>query len=334
MGIVSSEIKMFKSLSVSDTAGSNGGRMSQNEVVDNVNNNIFPDVSQAQRLAGATTLRKVFVSNTNGANLPLLNARVFVENYTPGDDAVVFVQGTQNGVQSALTGSEEIYGCGKLDANVLAGAAALDVLIENPALQFFASGDVIRISDKASIGASGNEEFFTVASTPSVVGSVVSLSVTPNIGNAYSAVDTRVAKVCTLGDLVTSVDTITATTAGNGEFTNPAGAYLYGSNQGTVDDHWTLTFTSATAFTCAGTMMGALAAGSTLSTYAPLNPDTGAPFFTIAPSGFTGVWATGDTLTFDTHPASAAIWAKRVVPPAAAAVSGNKVVFGIDGETS
>lgn len=335
MPIVSSEIKLYRSANVSNTAGANGGRINlAAEIVDGVNNNIFPDVSQSERTAGLTTFRKVFVQNMNSANLTLSNAGAFVENYTPGVDAVVFHAGTQNDLQSALSGSENLYGCGKVDVSVSAGATSIDVLLENSGIQYFRNGDSIRVSDKATIDGAGNEEFVTINGAPSLVGSIVTLSFTPALQNAYTAAAGRVANVYPVGDLKTSVASIVATTAGNGDFTNAAEANLYGSNQGTMEDQWTLTFTGATSFTVAGVKTGALAAGSTLSTYAPLNPVTSAPYFTILPAGFTGTWDVGDTLTFTTNPASAALWAKRVVPAGAAAVSGNKVVFGFHGETA
>ena len=334
MPIVANEIKMYKSVSVSNTAGSNGGRMSNNEIVDNVNNNIFPDVSQAERTSGLTTFRKVFVKNTNSGNLALINSKVFIENYTPGDDAVYFHTGDQNGLQTALTGSELLFGCGKLDSSISAAATSLTVLLELSSVQPFRNGDVIRVSDRATISGGGNEEFVTVNGAPSLTGSVVTLSFTPAIQNNYAAASTRVANVMNVGDLKTSIASLVATTAGSGDFTNTAEANLYGSNQGTVEDQWTLTFTSATAYTVAGVKTGALAAGSTLATYAPANPANGSPYFSVLTAGFTGTWASGDTLTFTTNPASAGLWAKRVVPAGAAAVSGNKMVFGIDGETA
>lgn len=335
MPIVAAEIKMYRSLNVSNTPGSNGGRMDASaEIVDGVNNNIFPDVSQSERTAGLTTFRKVFVQNMNSGNLPFVNARLFVDNYTPGDDAVVFHAGTQSNLQSALSGSEVLYGCGKLDADRTAGQTSCSVLIEDASMQFITTGSVVRISNQSVIGAAGTEDFVTVTGSPSLTGSVVTFNFTPALQNAYAAASTRVAKVLSLGTLQPTVNSIVATTVGNGDFTNPSGANLYGSNQGTVDDQWTLTFTGATSFNCSGVNTGAVAAGSTLSTYAPVNPATGAPYFTITTAGFTGTWASGDTMTFSTVPASYPIWAKRVVPAGAAALSGNTVVFGIDGETA
>ncbi len=333
MTIQATDIKMYKSQNISNSAATNGGRRSANEVVSGVNNNIFPDLSQAERVAGLTSMRKVFCKNTHSAGDILNNARLFIENYTQGDDAVVFHVGDHTGMESALTGTEKLYGCGKLDADVSAGATAINVLIENSAIQFFANGDVIRISDKATIGATGNEEFITV-STVSYAGSVATVNLTTPLANAYLATAARVANVYAAGDVSATVGTPVVATVDNGDFSAGAGANLFGSNPGTIADTFTLTFTGATAFTCSGVYSGSLGTGNTLSDFAPVNPENGYPYFTLKAAGFSGIWGIGDTLTFSTVPSDVAIWCKRVVPAGATAISGNKFVIGIDGETA
>ena len=67
-----------------------------------------------------------------------------------------------------------------------------------------------------------------------------------------------------------------------------------------VTDQWTITFTSATEFGAEGVITGVLPElGSIYSVYSPIGPD-GYPYFTIQPSQWTGTWASGDTLEFDT----------------------------------
>lgn len=333
MSILQAELKLYKAAQNSDTAGSNGGVASYNEIVTSVNNNLLPDVSQAQRVAGVTQFRKAFFKNLNAAELVLLNTRIFVENYTPADDAVYFHAGNDTNLQSALTGSENLYGCGKLDANVSAAATTMTVLIEQPSPQFFRNGDVIRISDKATIDGAGNEEFVTVSGAPSPAGSVITLTFTPALANGYLATAARVSNCYAYGSLGATVDTIVATTVGSGDYDNityPA----EGRNVGTVYDTWTLTFTSATAYNCVGALTGSLAAGSTLSNYSPSNTNVSSPYFYLYGAGFTGAWQAGDTMTFTTHPAHAPIWVKRIVPAGATAFSGDKVVIAVDGETA
>lgn len=333
MAILTTELKVFRSAQVSNTAAANGGRASYNEAVSGVNNNLFPDVSQAERTAGATHFRKAFFKNLNAANLTLFAARCFVENYTPGDDAAYFHAGAQDDLQSALTGSEDLYGAGKLDADVIAGATSITVLLENSSVQFFKNGQMIRISDKANVDAAGNEEFVTINGAPSLLGSVVTLSITPALANGYDADNTRVSNVYSFGDLKGSPSLVVASTVGNGDYDNVTQPIVV-PNVGGVYDDWTLTFTSSTAFTCTGTREGAQGSGSTLADFSPNNPATGTPFFTVKSAGFSGTWQAGDTLTFRTTPAHIPLWLKRIVPAGAGALAGDKVIVAIDGETA
>lgn len=334
MPIIASELRAYKSLQVSDTAASNGGRMSFNAVASGVNNNIFPDVPQAERLAGSTKMRKVFYKNTNSANLPLYNARLFVENYTQGDDAVYMKLGTQTDVQSGLSGSEKRYGCGKLDATVSAGANSIQVLLEDATTQFFQNGDKIRISNKTTVdAASGTDEFVTINAAPVLAGSVVTLTFTPALANGYTATASRVANVYEHGDLQAAVSAVTATTAGTGTYDNAAEP-IGVTNNGTVYDDWTVNFTSATGFEVSGLTTGIVGTGNIFGDFSPVNPATSVPYFTLKSAGFKDVWATNDQLTFSTNPAAVPLWVERIVPANAAAVAGNKFVIGLDGETA
>ncbi|MBF0171737.1 MAG: hypothetical protein HQK87_11755, partial [Nitrospinae bacterium] len=74
MPIQSSELRFYKSATVSD-ASSNGGRMSANEIPDGVKNNVWPDVPQGERLAGSTKFRKVFFKVANDDDIRLINPR-------------------------------------------------------------------------------------------------------------------------------------------------------------------------------------------------------------------------------------------------------------------
>jgi len=73
-------------------------------------------------------------------------------------------------------------------------------------------------------------------------------------------------------------------------------------NDGTVQDTFTITFSSSTAFTCSGTATASLGVGSTLTDFSPINPDTGHPYFTLRSAGFAGSWTNGDTVVFRTGP--------------------------------
>ena len=62
MPIAGNELIFRRAALASDTVpAQNGGRMTSAAVVSSVKNNLFPDVTQAQRLAGAEHYRKVFL---------------------------------------------------------------------------------------------------------------------------------------------------------------------------------------------------------------------------------------------------------------------------------
>lgn len=64
-----------------------GGAISNTEVADGVDENIFDDVSAAEAEAGDTEYRCVYVKNTNATDT-LYNAQVWIDQQTPAGDEV------------------------------------------------------------------------------------------------------------------------------------------------------------------------------------------------------------------------------------------------------
>jgi hypothetical protein len=149
MAIQASELKFYKPAVITD-GDTNGGRMSANAATTGVKNNIFPDVSQAERTAGLTRYRKVFFKVESAEDLALLNARIFIEKHTPGEDRVNLVIGTQSDTQLDLTGTERVYGAGQLKTDITAGAGSCVVISESTDVTFV-DGDLIRISDMDAV---------------------------------------------------------------------------------------------------------------------------------------------------------------------------------------
>ena len=73
-------------------------------------------------------------------------------------------------------------------------------------------------------------------------------------------------------------------------------------------------------FAVAGDTLGSVGSGNIASNFAPTNPDFGAPYFTLPSAIWGGAWASGETFTFQTHPAALPLWLKRVVPAGAASI--------------
>lgn len=84
-------------------------------------------------------------------------------------------------------------------------------------------------------------------------------------------------------------------------------------NASAINERWCLIFTSTTAFRVVGEQTGQIALGDTLNDLAPLNPNTGQPYFVLRASGWGSGWAPGECLRFNTVAASRPAVLARVV---------------------
>lgn len=85
MPIVDADLQFRASERMTDFADG-GGRMSTNAVVSGVKNNLFPDISDIDRLAGRVYLRKIYGAVLNNDSAPLLSAHAMLDA-PPGDSA-------------------------------------------------------------------------------------------------------------------------------------------------------------------------------------------------------------------------------------------------------
>jgi hypothetical protein len=349
MSISAAQLVWRKSVEMSNAA-TNGGLMSAIQAVDGVKNNIWPDVPQSERDAGSNKYRKIHIHNTNEEaqtavnGLTLFNARVFIETYTPGDDAIYLLEGTADDEQGDLTGSEDLYGGGHLNAGASSGATFIDVAVEDSTKNPFgvsADARLIRISSESTVGAGdGDTQFVRLDASTGVAdqggnvlrltfesGETLDYDFTAGVGN------TRVAAVIEAGDVVASYDTVNKT--GSGVFT--ALNNLIPHNVGGVEDFWTITFLdNAGNFKIEGVSNpGPYTGFNYASDASPINTDFTKPFFTIKAAAWNGGtnWTTGTTVTFYTRPAAIPVWYRRIIPVGASSLSGNSVIVGITGES-
>ena len=336
MPIVAAEIKVYRSSVVNDS-GTNGNRMGNTLVTDNVKNNLLPDVTSSERTAGSTKYRKCFIKFENAAGLAAVTPKVFLEDITTGDDRCAFFAGTHlpTDVQSGI-GSPRLYGAGRLNANVSAGATSITVAVEAAADALFLNGDTIRISDKQYVDSgSGNEEYATITGTVTYVGNVATIPCSALVNAYTAATPTKVSSVYQPGTIQPTVSApVKTSTSGVFNLNNTGGNPIVCGPIGGVYDTWTLTFTSATAFGVVGTNTGSVGTGTTGANFAPNNAAFSSPYFTIPSAAWTGTWANGDTLTFTTTPSAIPVWIKRVVPAAAASLSNNQTTLSIDTESA
>ncbi|MBF0399687.1 MAG: hypothetical protein HQL90_02850 [Magnetococcales bacterium] len=212
MSIIASELKLYAATVANDTTA-NGGAISGTEIVSGIKNNIWPDVSQAERATGSVKYRKLFIKVENADSLALTNARIFIETPTPGDDTVILMSGTPTDTQAEADDYTRFYGAGTLDADIIAEASTLAVNVENgnaaTGANIFRDGDLIRVSDKATVDAvSGNTEFVRLASSGGVSWSgnraTLTLASGVTLANAYIASATRVASVLEVASIADS----------------------------------------------------------------------------------------------------------------------------------
>ena len=86
------------------------------------------------------------------------------------------------------------------------------------------------------------------------------------------------------------------------------------TNEGALTERWALHFeVSGTSFRIVGENVGVIGTGSTGADCAPINPNTGAPYFTVRESGWGAGWVAGNVLRFNTVGAMASVPLVRVI---------------------
>lgn len=335
MPIQPSEIVWRRSALVSDTTpAQNGGRMAHAQLVSGVKNNLFPDASQAERAAGAVKLRKAFVHIASAQDTALLNARVFLDALTPGDDYVTIAPGTASDTENTTTGRP--YGIGSLYAAAAAGATQIRVVCEHNAdyatLQPMRVGDTLRVSDMPAGGGVGNEEWVSVSAI-TYGPDYATIDFAPALANSYGTAATVVSSVLELASVAAAAADVVVTSAA-GSFDAATVGNLVAHNKGAIADTWTLTFTGASTFTATGAAAGPLAAGTRSADYAPTNPATGTPYFTVRAQGWGGTFAAGDKLVFSTAAAAIPLWYRRCVPAGAASLANDFASVAVTGESA
>ena len=91
------------------------------------------------------------------------------------------------------------------------------------------------------------------------------------------------------------------------------------TNQGAETDRWAVVFTSSTSFQVFSEVRGLIGTGSTTSNYSPINPATGAPYFTLASASWAPGILVGSVLRFNTDGSVPPVWAVQCISPSAAA---------------
>ena len=321
MGIVASEIKFYKAVTNNDLGG-NGGRKGSTQIITSILNNLFPNVTAGERTSGITRYRKCFIRNENSSELVLGSTYLWISARSPADDYFHIKQGTDDDVQTAAVGYSNWAATGLLDQD--ANALDMSIDVDYDVASGVYNGSYVYISDGV------NSEVAIINGAPAWVGTVATLSLTVGLQYSYLKTTTYVGTMINLGDLDTSFDTWVET-SGSGTFDEvsyPPSLY----NIGTISESWTITFTSASAFSCAGANVGTIGAGNISGNFSPVNG--GSYYFTIDAGGWGGTWQSGDKVTFNTVHAGAGIWVKEIVSAAIAAYANNTLGLSWKGESA
>jgi len=319
-------------LQSSSVPAQNGGRMAHSTLVSGVKNNLFPDVSQTERSNGALHWRKAFIHLNSAADTALLNARVFLDALTPAGDFVTFTPGTPTDTEDQISGRD--YGIGTLFSPAASEATQIQVACEHPAgyatLVPFRVGDLVRVANRPSTGGAGEEEWVTLTGV-TFGAEVASLDFTPALSNAYATADTLVSSVLQVASTLAACSAPAVTSSAGTLNAEQISAH----NKGAIEQSWALNFSSTTQFALTGNTLGILAGGGVISAdFAPLNPATGTPYFTLKSLAWSGTFQAGDTVTFETHPAAIAVWYRRQIPAGTASLANDFASLGVQGESA
>jgi hypothetical protein len=85
---VTASTGLYKSSVISDGTG-NGGILSNNAVIDNAAENLFPHVTEAQRTAGLTRYREGFVKKLSGT---LTAAKFMMDRLSTAGDGILITR--------------------------------------------------------------------------------------------------------------------------------------------------------------------------------------------------------------------------------------------------
>jgi len=100
MTLSSDNIKFYQCTTWAEGDSHGGDIDTENEITSGVEENIFDDVSEAERVSGDTEYRKIFVKNENTDTWGAVKA--WIESFTPAtNDEISIALGTNAGTQSS-----------------------------------------------------------------------------------------------------------------------------------------------------------------------------------------------------------------------------------------
>ena len=169
------------------------------------------------------------------------------------------------------------------------------------------------------------------------------LTFTKPLTHNYDAVDTIVGSALVIGDMQARYtrkfvqgawSNVWADEPSSGILANYNDSLypLQVMNKGAIQERWALIFTDVQSFRCIGEYSGQIGTGTTNADYAPINPVTGVPYFTIKKEGWGAGWANGNVLRFNTVAANFPVWVIRTVKQSEPAVLSDQFQIMLRGD--
>jgi len=316
----------YKAAINSDTS-SNGGAMSNKSTSPFLFEDVFPGYSEEERQTGATRSRKLFykfVNDTEGTKGR--NTASFVKQPSSGEDYLYVAVGSLTDTQGDI-GSYSFLGSGFLSGSIT-GNVSTCLVVTGARSDMFATTGTILVGTIAAGGDAISPFERLTLSAANYAGGTWTLSISGDgnengggtVLHSYAG-GALVSSLVSHGDVYAYVDNYSTNSVG-GSFNDDAEA----RNIGTIDDSWTLEFLDANQVSAYGSSAGTLGTYYISADIAPENPLNGSYYFYINANSFSGTFAGGDTVTFDTNSATCAVWIKGVCLSGAAG-NGSVVAF-------
>lgn len=172
------------------------------------------------------------------------------------------------------------------------------------------------------------------------------ISITSPLQNSYSASETLVSSVLPAGDLQARVYNVFFQDDWYSNWTNtqegdaPISRYdivnypFILKNKNAIQERFACIFTSSTTIQLVGEHLGVIFTGSITSDIAPINPQTGEPYFTIQNEGWGSGWSTGDVFRFNLAGAGFPYWFCRTTLQGPATENSDKYVVQLRGDSA
>lgn len=105
------------------------------------------------------------------------------------------------------------------------------------------------------------------------------------------------------------------------------------TNRGAVQERWEIIFTNSNTVNVIGETVGQIVTGHAIvNDLAPINPETGVPFFTIDKLGWGAGWSAGNVIRMNTVAANYPVWVARTVLQGNPTAQSDQFTLGIRGD--